>query len=179
MSKPIRKGAKTLQIRASAWVHEVIEQRTAVPGVEKWMVVERLMKAGLEAEARDRTPISVRSESHADTADNLELGENLLHNLFFRANQYLRTLFAKDVCEFMRTIREVHGGKKSLPASEWRQWAKRKQVPEEYAHTVLNVLRVLDGFCRIEDTHVSAKLAELTREFERRFREAKEGASNT
>lgn len=160
MSKPVRKGAKPLQIRASAWVHEVIEKRIAVPGVEKWMVVERLMKAGLDAEGNSRKP---RQSWEPKPLDWREYKDSFLIQTFIRAEQCLKIFFANEVTAFMRTIREMHDTKQPLPASAWKRWAKQRQIPEAYMPTMLKVLLVTDGIARTGDTYVSAKLREQAR----------------
>lgn len=155
MSKPIRPGAKPLQIRASAWVHKVIEQQAAFPGVEKWMVVERLMRAGLEAEGKSGTP---RQPWEPQPLDWREHKEFFLIQTFFRAEQCLELFFANDVPIFMRTIRQVHEEKLPLPASEWKRWKKLQQIPEAYIPTLLKVLMITDGISRTGEAYVSAKL---------------------
>lgn len=152
MSKHVRPGAKPLQIRASAWVHEVIEQRTAVPGVEKWMVVERLMKAGLDAEAKSRTP---RQASAPPPLDWREYKDVFLTQTYVRAEHCLEKFFGNDVTEFMRTLREAQDPKQPLPASEWKRWTKHQQIPEDHMPTVLSVLKVLDAVSRNEDAYMT------------------------
>lgn len=154
MSKPIRPGAKPLQIRASAWVHEVITKRTAVPGIEKWMVVENLMRAGLDSEAK---PKASRHSGEPQPLDWRDPKNYHPIQLFIRVEHCLELFFANDVTSFMRTIRLMHDEKQPLPASAWKRWAKLQQIPDAYVPTLLKVLLVTDGISRTTDAYVSAK----------------------
>jgi len=148
MAKPKRAGAKELQIRVSPSVHKVICQRTAAPGVEKWMVVESLMEAGLKAEAMAGKPILAVGGSSTSLRGAEEFGYVERNQLYLNAAHYLKRFFMNDVGEFMRTISRLHGDKRALSGRAWRAWGELKVVPEDYALAVWQILQVMHGLSR-------------------------------
>ena len=165
MSRNERPGSRELQFVASAWLHELVEKRKQVRGVDTWMVVERLVKLGLEAETRRN-----RTDDGGDWRDSLlkEHGETALFKVFVLAQTCLEKYFANQVGIFMRTIRKMHEVRKPLPASEWRRWVKLQQVPEEYIPTILRLRYATEG---MESAFIAAGDAKLMKEGLQRLEE--------
>lgn len=148
MSKPRREGAAPLQIRASAWVHELLEERTAVQGVQAWMVVEQLMLAGLDAQERSKK--GAREEEAEPGAVVVTSPRDQFH-AFHKAAVFLDIAFKNDLHVFLATIRKLHDEKKSLTVKDWKQWTKMQMVPAPYVQTLFRLFYVLDGMMRAEE----------------------------